>query len=54
MKYLLDTRPHLSVLQFRHSPEKMVKICVEAALDSGGSDNITVIAIRVEENGNES
>jgi len=42
---------HLASLvqQFRDSPEKLTKACVEAALDSGGNDNITVIAIRVGE-----
>ena len=41
------------VQQFRNSPEKLIKDCIEVALDSGGNDNITVIAIRVEENRNE-
>lgn len=37
------------VQQFRDSPEEMVKVCIEAALESGGNDNITVIAIQVGE-----
>ena len=37
------------VQQFSDSPDKLTKACVEAALDSGGNDNITVIAIRVGE-----
>lgn len=37
------------VQQFRDSPKKLIKVCIEAALDSGGNDNITVIAIRVGE-----
>jgi serine/threonine protein phosphatase PrpC len=37
------------VQQFKDSPEKLTKACVEAALESGGNDNITVIAIRVGE-----
>lgn len=37
------------VAQFRDVPEKLTEACVTAALQSGGADNITVIAIRVNE-----
>lgn len=38
------------VEQFRDSSEKLTKACVKAALENGGKDNITVIAIRVKKN----
>jgi protein phosphatase len=37
------------VQQFKDSPEKLTNACVKAALESGGNDNITVIAIQVGE-----
>jgi PPM family protein phosphatase len=37
------------VQQLKDSPEQLTKACVEAALESGGNDNITVIAIQVGE-----
>jgi len=35
------------VQQFRDALEKLTEACVTTALETGGADNITVIAIRV-------
>ena len=44
-----DTQLQGLVENCRDVPEKLTDACVEAALESGGADNITVIAIRVNE-----
>lgn len=36
------------VEKYGENPENLTKFCIEAALKNGGSDNITLIAIRVE------
>ncbi len=47
---LLPSELELLVQQFDDDPKKLTSVCIEAALERGGRDNITVIAIQVEEN----
>jgi protein phosphatase len=47
---LLPAELEILVQQFDDNPKEMASVCIEAALERGGRDNITVIAIQVEEN----
>jgi protein phosphatase len=47
---LLPSELEILVQQFEENPKELTSVCIEAALERGGRDNITVIAIQVEEN----
>jgi PPM family protein phosphatase len=47
---LLPSELELLVQQFDNDPKELTSVCIETALERGGRDNITVIAIQIEEN----